>query len=597
MDGGPQMRSGSYYISNIQRRMFQLSFATAFIAAFMQTFAVMIDNLIVCVFFGESEIAAVTLAGPYFYLLEVPAAGLALGIQTVCAKELGAGHVDRVNRCFNQLFFFVAAVMSVLMVFILFLAPQITVLFGARGNTAVLHPLATQYLYGLAFEVVPYVLFCIMAPIVILDNGGRLVSIASVCGCAVDVVLNLLSVRLGWGLFGIGIATSASALVYFSITILHFAKGDNVIKLKYVRIRFAEIKDVFLASAPKAFLSLADIMRSLLLIFLVSVTSGVIGTCVLSIHGTITYAVMIVAKGLAGAVGIMAGISWGEKNGEELTGNAILARRYVIVLSLCVIALLSVFARPLSNALTESSEAAELLTFAIYCICFTAPFAFMLQSRISLLQATEHIREAQWLGVTANLIVLAIAAILLVIPFGVRGVFMAFSASQIATLIVSRFVLRKRIWKGLLSESDLPSAEDILHVKPQNVISYPLETKEDCSLASEQVILFCRGHKLDERKGMLAGLCVEELTTNAIEHGIKPQQGIKTADLRVVIDGEDVIIRLRDSGEEFNLKALVDRMNLQEEAEAGTGIRLLLSSAKSVSYYRIYGMNTTIIKV
>lgn len=577
--------------------MFLLAFATAFIAAFMQTFAVVIDNLIVCVFFGESEIAAVTLAGPFFYLLEIPAAGLALGIQTVCAKELGAGHVDKVNRSFNQLFFFVAVVMSVLMVFILLLAPQMTVLFGARGNTEMLRPLANQYIYGLSFEVVPYVLFCIMAPIVVLDNGGRLVSVASVCGCATDIILDLLSVRFGWGLFGIGIATSVSAMVYFSITILHFAKGDNVIKLKYVRMRFSEIKDVFIASAPKAFLSFADTMRSLLLISLVSITGGVIGTCVLSIHGTITYMVMIVAKGLAGALGIMAGISWGEKNGEELAGNIILVRRYIIVLSLCVVVLLSVFARPLSTALTDSREAAELLTFAIYCICFTAPFAFMLQSRISLLQASEHIREAQWLGITANLIVLAIAAVLLVIPFGVRGVFMAFSTSQIVTLLASNVVLRKRIWKGLSSESEFSQAKDSLYVKPQNVISYPLETTEDCSLASEQVMLFCRGHGLDERKGLLAGLCVEELTTNVIEHGIKPHQDIEAADLRVVIDGETVIIRLRDDGEEFNLKTLVDRMRLQEETKAGTGIKLLLSSAESVSYYRIYGMNTTIIKV
>ena len=98
------------YISKIQWRMFFLSFATAFIAAFTQTLAVLIDNIIVCAFYGETEIAAVTIAGPFFYILEIPAAGLAVGIQTVCAKDIGAGQVDKVNRLFNQLFFFIGAV-------------------------------------------------------------------------------------------------------------------------------------------------------------------------------------------------------------------------------------------------------------------------------------------------------------------------------------------------------------------------------------------------------------------------------------------------------------------------------------------------------
>lgn len=85
--------------------MFFPAFATTFIAAFTQTLAVLIDNIIVCAFYGEAEIASLTLAGPFFFMLEIPAAGLAAGIQTVCAKELGAGEVENANRLFNQIFY------------------------------------------------------------------------------------------------------------------------------------------------------------------------------------------------------------------------------------------------------------------------------------------------------------------------------------------------------------------------------------------------------------------------------------------------------------------------------------------------------------
>lgn len=585
------------YISKIQQRMFFLSFATAFIAAFTQTLAVLIDNIIVCAFYGETEIAAVTVAGPFFYILEIPAAGLAVGIQTVCAKDIGAGQVDKVNRLFNQLFFFIGAVMLVLTVLSFLFTPQMAVMFGARGNTAVLLPLAEQYIYGLSFEIVPYVLFCIMTPVVILDDGGRLVSIASAGGCITDIVLDLLSVRFGWGLFGIGVASSASAAVYFLITMLHFVSQEKVIKLHFVRMRFSELKDVFIASAPKAVLSLADTLRSVLFISLVSITGGVVGACVLSINGTIAYTVMIIAKGIAGAVGIMTGICWGEKNGDDLEGNGVLAHRYTLVAAICVVTVLLVCARPLSYALTESDASAELLRFAIYLICLGAPFSILVQARISYLQAIEHVREAQWMGIASNLVILTVAALLYLVPFGVRGVFMAFSTAPILTLLVSLVIHSKRSGKVFPAVDDYLELDDSFYTKPGDVISYPLESIEDCALASEQVVLFCRGHKIEDRKCFIAGVCFEELTTNSIEHGIKNSKGIKTADIRVVIDSGDVIIRLRDGGRAFNLKNFAERMERDDNLESGIGIKIIMNSVKNVSYYRTYGMNTTIIKI
>ena len=55
------MNGHRIYISKIQKRMFLLAFATAFAAAFTQTLAVLIDKVIVCAFYGETEIAAVAL--------------------------------------------------------------------------------------------------------------------------------------------------------------------------------------------------------------------------------------------------------------------------------------------------------------------------------------------------------------------------------------------------------------------------------------------------------------------------------------------------------------------------------------------------------
>lgn len=590
------MNGHRIYISKIQKRMFLLAFATAFAAAFTQTLAVLIDKVIVCAFYGETEIAAVALAGPFFYLLEMPAAGLAAGVQTICAKELGAGQIERMNRKFNQIFYFSAIVLAALTVLSFLFVPQMVFLFGARGKTAELGPYAARYLYGLSFEIIPYVLFCIMTPVVILDNGGRLVTIASAAGCVTDILLDLMSVRFGWGLFGIGLASSASAAVYFLVTMLHFVRRKGIIRLRFDRIRPGELGEIFTASAPKAALSLADAVCSVLFISVVSVTGGVVGACVLSIHTTVNYFILVLAQGIAGAVGVMTGISCGEKNGDDLAAIGALAHRYDLLLSALVLTALGFSAIPLSVILTESEAAAELLVFAFFCIVCTVPFSFLIQARISYLQAIRKIKEAQHLGTGSNLIALAASACLLVIPFGVQGVFLAYPVSKIAVLAVIWAMHVRRTGKIYPPASDYLEVDESFRAGPGDVIDYPIRTREDCALASEQVMMFCRGHKLAERQIFLAGLCVEELTTNVIEHGISPRQTIRTADIRVVLDRGDVIIRARDSGPAFNLKRFAERMEAGG-SETGNGIRILVNASKNVSYYRMYGMNTTIIRI
>ena len=440
-------------------------------------------------------------------------------------------------------------------------------------------------------------LFCILTPVVILDNGGRLVSIASACGCVADIVLDLLSVRFGWGLLGIGIASSVSAAVYFLVTMLHFLDPNRVIRLHFVKPRSEEIKEIFTAASPKAFHALAETFCTILFLSLVSVTGGVVGACVLSIHTTITYTVTILANGIAGAVGIMAGICFGEKNGDELEGASVLAHRYDLVLSACAIAILAVSGRPLAAALTENSATEELLWFALLCVMVSIPFSILVHVRIGYLEAVERVTKAQWMGIAANLILPSAAACLLAVPFGVRGVFLAFAAAYILTLAVSWLLHWKRTGKLLPLKKDYLEVDGSFYPRSGDVIAYPIRTMEECVLASEQVIMFCRGHKIKNVKGRQAGLCVEELTTNVLEHGLGSRHAVRTVDIRVVIDGDDVIIRSRDSGRAFNLKNFVELLSGEADPERGPGVRILIHSAESISYYRTYGMNTTIIRI
>ena len=75
--------------------MFFLSFATAFTAVFAQTLAVLTDSVIICAFYGEAEVAAASLAGPFFYLLEIPEPLRVVSI-------IAIGHKGMERKPFNE---------------------------------------------------------------------------------------------------------------------------------------------------------------------------------------------------------------------------------------------------------------------------------------------------------------------------------------------------------------------------------------------------------------------------------------------------------------------------------------------------------------
>lgn len=52
---------------------------------------------------------------------------------------------------------------------------------------------------------------------------------------------------------------------------------------------------------------------------------------------------------------------------------------------------------------------------------------------------------------------------------------------------------------------------------------------------------------MDRRKTYRAALCMEEITTNIIEHGFERENRRNTAEVRVIVSGDDLILRVRDN--------------------------------------------------
>ena len=76
---------------------------------------------------------------------------------------------------------------------------------------------------------------------------------------------------------------------------------------------------------------------------------------------------------------------------------------------------------------------------------------------------------------------------------------------------------------------------DTFNPDPGNIISLDIRDIEDVSLVSEQIQLFCKGHKADDGIGMKAAICFEELAMNIIKFGFPNCKRTPHIDFRLVL--------------------------------------------------------------
>ena len=116
-------------------------------------------------------------------------------------------------------------------------------------------------------------------------------------------------------------------------------------------------------------------------------------------------------------------------------------------------------------------------------------------------------------------------------------------------------------------------------------LDYSVESMNDVIKVSERIGEFCLEKGMDKRTAYMAGLAMEEMAGNVVEHGFTKDEKKHTIDIRVVKKGDDLDptkrIRTADEG----------------DLSSNIGIRLVLKAAKDVQYQNILGLNVLTMKV
>ena len=144
---------------------------------------------------------------------------------------------------------------------------------------------------------------------------------------------------------------------------------------------------------------------------------------------------------------------------------------------------------------------------------------------------------------------------------------------------------------------DLTSIPDSFGAPTSDRLDITVRSITDVETVSEQVIRFCSDHGVDERRSYLSGLALEEMSGNAVLHGFtKDRKKHHSVDIRVMLKGDDILLRQRDDCVPFNPE---DRARLldPEDKIRNIGIRLVFGTAKDIHYQNLLGLNVLTIHI
>lgn len=583
----------------ITDRMFFSLFITGSIIEFSQVGAGFVDGLVISRFLGSLAMAAEGIVHPVYSIIGVVSGLLAVGMQVKCAQAIGRGNRKEFSRIVSVTVYVGAVVSIIITVFVVAFAKQIAVLMGASGNAANLAEDAGKYLTGIGIGIPPLIMTAVLAPALQLDTGRKTIQTGALIEAVSNIVLDVVAVKLGMGIFGIGLATATASYLNLLYQCTFFLKKDRIIHLVKPDIPFREFISMLSNGTEKALKRLANTARPIVLNTIIISYGGAMAMSVLSVRNNFSNFVEIFGAGIASAVSLLVGVYYGEINEAAIEEVHSFEHKLITVFSGSICVLMLIFARPLARLyISEDGETLEMAVFVFRMLALQNPLRALIDCRIKYLQAIHRKINMNVLIAVTQLVYVLLSALVLGKLFGVYGILASYTVSDALTLISILVYYSLKCRTISLTKKDILNLPDYFYLSPGDEISLDIRDLEDVSLGSEQILMFCKGHKIDGKTSYYAALSFEELASNIVNYGFPYNKSSNPMiDLRAVITEDTFVIRLRDNCPQYDVTEQIAAVNEEgSDPVHNIGTRIVSRVASDITYLNTFDTNNIIIR-
>lgn len=546
---------------------------------------------------GVSAMSAVGLYNPLNLLLQAIGTMLVGGAVILCGKYMGQNRQDRLRNAFS-LDLTLAAVVSLAFtaLFLLLGALDLT---GFLTRDGAVRPLFNRYLLGQAIGVFPMILGSQLAAFLSLENrGGRTVA-ATLIYIAVNLVLNVLFVRLlRWEAFGLALASSLGLWAFLLTQAQYFLSGRSHLHASFKGLDWSESRDILRIGLPGAAGTGYQTARGLIVNWLLGAFVGSAGISALAAANNLLGLVWAIPTGMLAVSRMMISVSVGEEDRQSLTDVLRVAFRSFVPLMFAVAGALILCAVPLTRLLfRDPAEPVYRMTvMGMRLLPLCMPPAIVCTHLTCYAQVSGRSGLVHLSSLLDGVVCVSLFTAVLIPALGMSAVYLANILNGLAVpLLFVAFAWRKA-GRFPRSMEELLAVPESFGAAADERMDLTVRSMEDVVSVSRRVQGFCLDRGVDARRAYLAGLAMEEMAGNIVSHGFSKDRKRHSVDVRVVRKDDSVILRIKDDCVPFDPG---ERQKLAEgdDITKNIGIRMVFKTAKDVRYQNILGMNVLTVRI
>ncbi|MCR5576836.1 MAG: polysaccharide biosynthesis C-terminal domain-containing protein [Oscillospiraceae bacterium] len=548
-------------------------------------------------FVGVDAMSAVGLYSPLNMLITALSLILVGGSVILCGKYIGENDQDGVRNVFS-LNLLVSALTGLVFA-ALFLGMGLFNLTGFLTKDEAVRPLMNRYLIGQSLGVLPLLLGNSLAAFLSLENKTRRTMIASVVYIVVNLILNYLFVELlHMEALGLALASSLGMWVFLLVQAEYYASGKSHIRFSLRHLSWHDSGEIFRIGVPGALSNVYQTVRGLLVNRMLDIFVGSVAISAFATADNLLRIFWAIPTGMLAVSRMLISVSIGEEDRQTLTDVMRVMFRRFVPLQYAISAGIILCAVPLTRIFYhDPAEPVFMMTvwgFRILPLCM--PLSIICMHFTCYGQASNKQVLVHLLSLLDGVVCVAGFTALLIRSMGLNSAYVANVLNGVVTTLVIigyAWIRKKRFPRNM---EELMVIDDDFGAPEDARLDLSVRDMEGVVSIAERVQAFCLSRGLDAHRAYLAGLSMEEMAGNIIDHGFTKDKKPHSVDVRVVHKNDDIILRIKDDCVPFDPH---ERQMLAagEDPAKNIGIRMVFKSARDVQYQNILGLNVLTIRI
>ncbi|MBQ9251131.1 MAG: ATP-binding protein [Clostridia bacterium] len=588
--------------SRIIRNTFYIQLSAYIISELTHMIGNIVDGVIIGRYLGVDSMAAFGIVSPIMVVFALIGAIVQTGSRNRFTRLLGEGKTKEAQQVFSLSFLLSIIFGVALMIVILIFSTPITIALGASGHATDLLPKARSYLIGISFGLPAINAMKILHGFLPIDNDRRLPMLSSLALTVSDIILDLIAAFVLHGdTLEMGVATSVSYYVAFTVLLLHFRKKNIVLKISAKRLPWKELPGIIIQGIPIGICLISFTVRVAFMNQILASVAAAPAIAAYSIYQQADDILCCLTIGMADTVAVIAGILMGEEDRPKMKRLLFTSVQATLLITLGA-AVMCWFAAPhfCSLYIQGSAEAYAYATRAVRTYAVGMPLYGLSLIYFNYFQGIGRSRLSSVCGFLSEAGFLMLSAFVMSRFFRADAVWFSLVVTQILMYILYAGIIavesrrngtqEMSLWDRVLL---LPSTFD---VPEEDRIDLSISSKEEVVSLSNDVYSFCESHGCDKRRTCHMSLAVEEMAGNVIQHGFPHDNRKHSVEIRVLKKGEEYVLRIRDDCFIFDPVGQLT-MYTDEDKIHHIGLRMTIYMSKDVRYTSILKLNNLLVRI